>query len=229
MATSRFHHGSFRSGFARRLAFAACSLLGLLAALPGRAAPVLYTDEAAFTLALADAGLISIQLDDFEDVAAGGAVPLPFERAGYRLSEASGGGLVFESGASVIAGDRSLRSTNVFGSGQIRFDFTASPGSLVNAFALRVGGVEIGVGDDLHFWIDGVPRPFPLGTLAPSVVFLGVIDVEATFSEVVVAKQDTGASYVIDDVQLALVVPEPSTAMLVGCGLVALARRPRRS
>ena len=91
-----------------------------------------------------------------------------------------------------------------------------------------MGGVEIGVGDELNFWIDGVPRPFPLGTLAPSMLFLGVIDVEATFSEIVVDKQDTGASFVIDDVQLALVVPEPSTAMLVGLGLAALARSSRR-
>jgi hypothetical protein len=193
---------------------------------PGGAKP--NSDAARAAWAIAASGPITII--DFEAETAGTAAP--FSSGGVSFSTSGSFEMVevdtdngMQLGFNTTAGGQHhLAVWPSFDSGttQVIADF-ASP---VNAFGAYFISLESDVSGTVHvLFNDGSAQDFTLPeTLTSGVQFWGVADLDADIAQVIFEEQGVAGTrdiYGIDDFQYA--VPEPSTLVLVGFGLLGVA------
>jgi hypothetical protein len=191
------------------------------------AAPIVFTNEAAFNAAVSAAGL-TLGLESFEGQPSGPR-PAPLDVGPFTVSSPLSFLAITTGAGFVTIGSKAL----VSGAGFQPLTFTFD--TAIRAFSMDVvdghndaGGTffgRIGNGAQQTFFTGGGAGRF-------AVAFLGILDLDAAFTTLQFSSDGGLGSVTLDRVQYAAggdttPVPEPTSLALLGLGLVAGARRLR--
>ena len=206
---------------------AICVCVLLASGMAASAAPVFFTDEAAFQQAVATAG-ISLKLDSFEDLPQGFNNG-PLLRDGYLFNSPENRTFV---GALPQDGTDGTKNLLIDSQRQpAMFEFDAA----IQAFAIDVRDALNILGGDFVLSLDGAsPVTLVSGTQSSRQLnFVGVIDL-AGISNVTLDSTDLVDFFSLDRAQYGVAeAPEPAASALIGGGLGLLClfswrrRRPR--
>ena len=218
-----------RQGFIKQIQVGiAGAMLVAVSAASASAAPIVFTNEAAFNAAVAAAGL-TLGVESFEGQPSGPR-PSPLDVGPFTVSSPLPA-LAITTGAGLVShGTKALVGGPGFQPLTLAFD------TAIRAFSIDVidnhndnGGTffgRVGSGAQQTFLTGGTGR---LGVL-----FLGILDVDAAFTTLQFSGNGGLLSYTLDRVQYAAggdnptPVPEPASLTLLAAGLIAGARRLRR-
>ncbi|MGB0911539.1 MAG: PEP-CTERM sorting domain-containing protein [Nitrospirales bacterium] len=189
----------------------------------GWAAPVVFTDQALFNTAVANAG-ISLTTDGFEDITSN--VDLPLNRAGYTVTAENTSVIDQETGSRLINGAVSLSL------GSLEDPLVFSSTTPTHAFSIILGELDFEIPQvptlplgDLTLAVDDrVPQSLGITSGFDLTLFIGVLDTVGPFNTVSIDRVLDAANdvYSFDLVQFEAPVPVPSTMLLFGTGLIAL-------
>jgi hypothetical protein len=193
------------------------------------AAPIVFTNEAAFNAAVANAGL-TLGLESFE-ARPSGPNPMPLDVGPFTVTAPLPVLGITDNPAHVTHGTKALAVSPGFQPITLTFD------TAIRAFSIDVvdqfntgGGTffgRIGSGAQQTFFNGGA------ATGVGAVSFLGILDLDAAFTTLQFDGDGGLSSFILDRVQFATAdtnptpVPEPASLTLLAAGLLAGARRLR--